>query len=88
VGLAGEAEDVLPLLLDAAESFSGSRDRLVDDDDLHLGVVGESGNLGDRRLHLRHEVVGIGEMLDHAALGHISVFLDHQLCSAEVVFTL
>ena len=60
VGLAGDAQDVGTALLDLAEGLGGAGDGLVDNDSLHVGVVGQSGNSLDGGLHLFAEVVGIG----------------------------
>ncbi len=67
VSFACEAKDVRAFFLDAAETFSGSRDRLVDYDDFHVRVISKSCYLCDGGFHLRHEVVGVGQMLDHSA---------------------
>ena len=88
VGFTCEAKDVVSLLLNAAESFRRSGNSLVDDDDLHLRVVGESRYLRDCRLHLGHEVVGVGEVLDHSAVSDVAVLLNHELGAAEVVLAL
>ncbi len=88
VRLTGHEKDVGPLLLDAAEGLGGPRDSLVDHDDLHLGIVGEADDLADGGLHLGHEVVGIGDVLDHPALRDVPVGLDQGFGAAEVVLRL
>ena len=67
VGLAGDAEDVRPALLDLAEGLGGAGDSLVDDDGLDVGVIGQTGDLLDGGLHLVGEVVRIGSQ-DNAVL--------------------
>ena len=86
--LSGEAEDVGPLLLYAAEGFRRSGDCVVNDYDLHLRVVGEADYLRYGRLHFRHEVVGHRNVLDHSAVGDVAVFLNHALGAAVGVLGL
>ncbi len=59
VGLTCDADDVRSLLLDAAERLSSSGNCLVDNDRLHLGIIGQVHDRLDRGLLLLGEVVGI-----------------------------
>lgn len=67
MGLAGDAQDVGPALLDLTERLCGSGDSLVDDDGLDVGIVSQTGDLLNGGLHLIGEVVGIGGQ-DNAVL--------------------
>ena len=58
--LTGDAEDVGATLLDLAEGLGRAGDGLVDDDRLHVGVVGQVDDALDGGLQLFGEVVGIG----------------------------
>ncbi len=88
VGLAREEQDVGTGFADTAEPFGGAGNGLVDDNRLHQRVVGERGNLRDGGLHLGHEIVGIGDVLNHAAVGDITVLLDQRFGSAQIVLGL
>ena len=58
--LTGDAEDVGATLLDLAEGLGRAGDGLVDDDRLHVGVVGQVDDALDGGLQLFGEVIGIG----------------------------
>lgn len=88
MGFTHEEHDVGALFTDALEGGRGAGDALVDDDGLHVGVVGEGHDLGDGGLHFGHEVVGVGDVLDHAAVGDITVLLDERFGAAQIVFGL
>ena len=88
VGLAHKEHDVGALFTDALEGGGGAGNALVHDDGLHVGVVGEGDDLGNGGFHFRHEVVGIGDVLDHAAVGDVTVLFDESFCSAQVVLGL
>ena len=88
VGLTCDADDVGPDFLDPPESLGRARNGLVDDDGLHQGVVGKAGDDGDRGLLLLHEVVRIGQVLDHATLVDGTVLGDEGLGTPEVVLAL
>ena len=88
VRLAGEKENVLVLRADALEGLSGSGDGLVDDDRLHEGIIGEGHDGRNEGLLLGHEIIGIGDVLDHAAGFHGAIFLDKRFRAAEIVLGL
>ena len=58
--LTGDAEDVGAALLDLTEGLGRAGDGLVDDDRLHVGVVGQVDDALDGGLQLFGEVIGIG----------------------------
>ena len=88
VVLAGKQQDVGPGFADTAERLGRARDSLVDDDGLHQRIVGERSDLGDRRFLLGHEVVGVGDVLDHAAVGDVAVTFDQLFRAAKIVLGL
>ena len=59
MALAGDADDVGAALLDLAESLGGTGNGLVDNNSLHLGIIGQVDDGLDGRLQLLGEVVGI-----------------------------
>ena len=76
--------DVGALLANLAGRGDRARDRLADDDHLDVRVVRQADELGDDRLLLVHEVVGVGHVL------HVvrAVLLDDHLPGAELVLSL
>ncbi|MPL59738.1 hypothetical protein SDC9_05293 [bioreactor metagenome] len=88
MGLAGEEKDVLVLLADALEGLGGSGNGLVDDDSFHKGIVGQSDHGGDEGLLLGHEIIGIGDVLDHAPGFYAAVSFDEGFGTPQVIFGL
>ena len=84
VGLAGNAEDVRPGLLDLTEGLGNAGDGLVHDDRLHLGVGGHIHNGLNGGLQLVAEVVGVGGQLDHI----LAVLFLEGLSTAAVIIRL
>ena len=70
VRLTCDAEDVRAAFLDAAESLGGAGNSLVNDDGLHVGVIGEVNDGLDGGLELFSEVVGVDGQLDHILAVH------------------
>ena len=83
-----EAEDVAVLLLYTAKGLGRTGNALHDHDSLHLWVVRKSGYLADDGLHLRAEVVRIGDVLYHAALGGVAVHRDELFRTADIILSL
>ena len=85
---ADEEQDIGTGFADTTESFRGTGDTLVDDDDLHERIVRKGCDLGNGGFHFGHEVVGIGEVFDHAAVGRIAILGDQGLGTTQIVFGL
>ncbi len=88
VGFTGDGDDVGSSLLDAAESLSGSRNGLVDNDGLHLRIIGETADDADGGLSFVHEVVRIGDVLDDATGRNRTILLDQAFCTTQIIFRL
>ena len=88
MGFAAEEHDVRAFLADTLEGGRGAGDALVHDDGLHVGIIGKGHDLGNGGFHFGHEVVGIGDVLDHPAVGDIAVLLDQGFGPAQVVLRL
>ena len=88
VVLPGKQQDIGARLANTAERLGRARDSLVDDNGLHQRIVGERSDLGDRRFLLGHEVVGVGDVLDHAAVGDVAVTFDQLFRAAKIVLGL
>ena len=72
--------DVGALLLDGLEGGDNALHTVVEEDVLHLGVIGQAGDHGDAALHVGGKVLGQG--LVHHDVG---VLLHHLLGAAELV---
>ena len=81
VGLACDADDVRPSLLDLTECLRSSGNSLVYDDSLHLRIIRKVNDGLDGGLKLLGEVVGIDGKLDSV----LSVHCLESLSSSSVV---
>ena len=88
MGFTGETEDIRSLFLDLAECFSCSRNCLVDNDGLHLGIICKTYDYSDCSLLLVHEVVWVSDMLDDSAILDRTVLGNKSFSASQVVFTL
>ncbi|OQA38972.1 MAG: hypothetical protein BWY50_02174 [Spirochaetes bacterium ADurb.Bin315] len=88
MGFTGDGDDVGALLLDDPKRLGGPGDRLVDDDGLHLRIVGKAGDDADGRLLLIHEVVRIRYVLENTTTCNRTILGDQALCSSQVILGL
>ncbi len=84
----GDGDDVGSSLLDAAESLSGSRNSLIDNDCLHFRIIGEAADYADGGLSFVHEVVRIGDVLNDATSGNGTILLDQAFSTTKIIFRL
>ena len=86
--LPSQKKNVRPPGSHSLKGFGSPRNSIVDNDRFHKRIIGKRDNAGDEGLLLRHKIIWVGDMLNHATVFDASVLLYELFRSAKVIFRL